>query len=233
MPQRFLRPGITNSDRWNSVSFAAQSFYIRILTLVDDFGQYDARSSVLLGNCFSIWNVTQPKEAFNLAGVEQLLQQLAASRLVELYETNEGKRFLQVSQWQERIREGCKRKWPQNAKVAATCSNLLPSSSPPSPSPSPSPYVDCSKVQEVKTTKLKNNGHFTKPTLDEMIAEGKSISLPQIESEGCWHHYESNGWRVSRSPMKNWKSALRNWKRNFIKFGGCLNGQTQRRGQNI
>jgi hypothetical protein len=138
MPQRFLRPGITNSERWNAVAPSTANFFIRILTLVDDFGQYDARASVLLGNCFSVWNLLHPNDAYDLKRVENELQQLAATQLIELYETKEGKRFLQVSQWQERVREGCKRKWPQNAKVAATCSNLLPPSSPPSPSPTPS-----------------------------------------------------------------------------------------------
>lgn len=54
MPQRFLRSGITNSDRWNAVSFEAQSLYIRILTLVDDFGRFDARIPILHGQCFAL-----------------------------------------------------------------------------------------------------------------------------------------------------------------------------------
>ncbi len=29
-----------------------------------------------------------------------------------------------------------------------------------------------------------------------------------------WDYYESNGWRVGRNPMKDWKAAARRWKRN-------------------
>ncbi len=38
----------------------------------------------------------------------------------------------------------------------------------------------------------------------------------KIESADHFHdHFTSNGWKVSgRSPMKDWQSALRNWKRN-------------------
>lgn len=146
MPQRFLRPGITNSERWNSVPWPAQSFFIRILTLVDDFGQYDARPAVLWGQCFQIWNTTNQNQPIELQQVAQMLQQLAASQLIEIYISDCGKQFLQVSQWQERIRDGCKRKYPINAKlqqVAASCSVLLPPSSPspspPSPTPVPTP----------------------------------------------------------------------------------------------
>jgi hypothetical protein len=137
MPQRFLRPGITTSERWNTVPFECQSFYIRILTLVDDFGCYDGRASVLWGACFPVWNELHPDNPITLQQVAAMSQQLAAENLIEIYES-EGKIVLQVTQWQERVREGSKRKWPKKQKsqqVAASRSVLLP----PSPSPTPSP----------------------------------------------------------------------------------------------
>ena len=27
-------------------------------------------------------------------------------------------------------------------------------------------------------------------------------------------HYEANGWRVGRNPMKDWKAAIRTWQHN-------------------
>lgn len=140
MPQRFLRPGITNSELWNGVSWPAQSLFIRLLTLVDDYGRCDGRTPVILGNCFSMWNSLNPDQCCNLQQVEQMLQQLHKKRLVDVYQS-EGKTVLQISQWQERLREGVKEKWPSKTGVAATCSNLLPSSpsSPPSSPPTPTP----------------------------------------------------------------------------------------------
>jgi len=29
-------------------------------------------------------------------------------------------------------------------------------------------------------------------------------------------HYESNGWKVGRNPMKDWKAAVRTWERNGL-----------------
>lgn len=131
MPQRFLRPGIRTSERWNSVSFAAQSLYVRLLTLVDDYGRYDGRASVLWGECFAVWNEQNPDVSVNLQQVEEMLQQLAAKELIHRYEN--GRKVVQIVQWQERVREGCVSKWPAFGELAATCSDLLLPSPPPSP----------------------------------------------------------------------------------------------------
>lgn len=97
MPQRFLRPGITNSDAWNSVSFEAQSFYIRIITLVDDFGRYDGRIPVLHGQCFALRNDIKPQRTAALRG------ELHESGLIDVYAVD-GKDYLQVAKWSERAR---------------------------------------------------------------------------------------------------------------------------------
>ncbi len=52
-------------------------------------------------------------------------------------------------------------------------------------------------------------------------AEGKHPTLKEVvdflgsETTGTefWDYYESNGWRVGRNPMKDWKAAARRWKR--------------------
>ena len=141
MPQRFLRPGITNSERWNSVSWRAQSLYIRILTLVDDYGRYDGRPSVIHGNCFAVWNEKHPNETVTLLHVMEDLQQLAASQLILMYDVAE-KKVCQILQWQERIRDGTISKWPpfpfSDGKNESCSKLLLPSPSPTS-SPTPSP----------------------------------------------------------------------------------------------
>lgn len=155
MPQRFLRPGITTSDAWNRVPWHCQSFFVRLLTVVDDYGRCDGRPSVLWGQCFAVWNEHNPGEAVDLQQVSGMLQQLAASGLITVYVVD-AKPVIQIEKWQERIRAGVKERWPipsgseKLQQVAASCSNLLPSSpSPPPPSsPPPSPKAvaaSCSK----------------------------------------------------------------------------------------
>lgn len=124
MPQRFLRPGITNSERWNAVSFEAQSLFIRILTLVDDFGRYDARVAIIHGQCFALRNDIKPQRTAALRG------ELHESKLIEVYEVD-GREYLQVAQWQERARSE-KSKFPDKLQVvdistsAAECCGPLP-----------------------------------------------------------------------------------------------------------
>lgn len=75
--------------------------------------------------------------------------------------------------------------------------NLQESSSP-SPSSLPS-----------KATSSKR-GRFTPPTLQEVQAyctERKNTVNP----ERWLAHYEANGWRVGKNPMKDWKAAVRTW----------------------
>ena len=142
MPQRFLRPGIRNSARWNSVSRTAQVLYVGILTLVDDYGQFDGRVSVIHGECFSVWNDFHQDNPQESAATRCALQELAAASMIEIWTNKEGKLVMEVTQWQERVREGAKRKWgirrnPQES--AGIRSAILPPPPPPPPPPSPSP----------------------------------------------------------------------------------------------
>lgn len=149
MPQRFLRPGLRTSKRWNSVSRLAQTVYIGLLTLVDDFGQYDGRASIIWADTCTIWNEQNPHDQVDVAAICCALQQLAATKLIEFYDCSDDKTYVQLTQWQERVREGCRRKWGENGKLAASCSKLLQVAasyapaiaiaSTPTPPPSPTP----------------------------------------------------------------------------------------------
>ena len=52
MPQRFLRPGIRSSKRFNRVTWFEQIFYVRLITLVDDYGRYEADPELLQSEAF-------------------------------------------------------------------------------------------------------------------------------------------------------------------------------------
>ena len=53
---------------------------------------------------------------------------------------------------------------------------------------------------------------FKKPTLDELKEYCLSSSL-SVDYQYFYDYYESNGWRVGKNPMKDWKATLRNWDR--------------------
>lgn len=55
---------------------------------------------------------------------------------------------------------------------------------------------------------------FVKPTPQELIEYFNSKGSNQDQAERFFNHYESNGWKVGRNPMKAWKSAVSNWLKN-------------------
>jgi hypothetical protein len=75
-----------------------------------------------------------------------------------------------------------------------------------------------SKKQETKEnntltgiTKEKNK-IFQKPTLDEIDTYCRE-SENYIDVGRFYDFYESKGWKVGKSPMKDWRAAVRNWAR--------------------
>ena len=54
---------------------------------------------------------------------------------------------------------------------------------------------------------------FTKPTLEEVRSycadRGNNVDPQQFMD-----HYDSNGWKVGKNDMKDWKAAVRTWERN-------------------
>lgn len=84
---------------------------------------------------------------------------------------------------------------------------------------------------------------FIKPSPDDILsyftdyAYKKGITIdPVVESERFYNYYESNGWRVGRNPMRDYKAACRNWLLNNLNktnplppsanpFGDLLGGE--------
>ena len=56
----------------------------------------------------------------------------------------------------------------------------------------------------------KGNGKFHKPTLIEIQEYCQQIDA-KINPVTLFNHYESNGWKVGKNPMIDWKATVRNW----------------------
>ena len=57
---------------------------------------------------------------------------------------------------------------------------------------------------------------FQKPMLQEVLSycvERQNV----VQGTKFFDFYESNGWKVGKNPMKDWKAAVRNWERNAPK----------------
>jgi len=75
------------------------------------------------------------------------------------------------------------------------------------------PSIDKDRIGKVNSESTRAHVRFVKPTLDEVKAycvERKN----QVDPSRFIDYYESNGWRVGKNPMKDWKAAVRSWESN-------------------
>ena len=64
----------------------------------------------------------------------------------------------------------------------------------------------------IEPKKSKTASRFTPPTLDEV----KNYCLERnnnVDAERFIDYYTSNGWKVGKNPMKDWKAAIRTWEK--------------------
>lgn len=76
--------------------------------------------------------------------------------------------------------------------------------------------ADCSfsqtAVSPYSKYKDENSSRFTPPTQEEVFNYMKEKSFPYSkEAETFINFYESKGWLVGKTKMKNWKAAVSNW----------------------
>jgi hypothetical protein len=81
------------------------------------------------------------------------------------------------------------------------------------------------KGKERKEKERKVEHTSIPPSLDELKAyfNLKNYVNPNIEAEAMFNYYESNGWKVGKNPMKNWKAASANWNKNAKNWNGKIN----------
>lgn len=73
------------------------------------------------------------------------------------------------------------------------------------------------KIKE-KELQLEDNSicaspkRFTKPSLEE-VKQYCAERGNKVDAEKWYDYYESNGWRVGKNAMKDWKAAVRTWEK--------------------
>lgn len=77
---------------------------------------------------------------------------------------------------------------------------------------------DREEIEIYTADKPQTRTRFIKPTVEEVAAYCRERGN-NIDPQGFIDHYESNGWKVGKTPMQDWKAAVRTWERNG-KSGG-------------
>lgn len=106
MPTRMLREGILDSRAVNALSEEAELFYRHLMSVVDDFGRVEADIEILRLKCFPRRLDAWPVERLTHAVHETASCQTDDGHpLVTYYEVGP-KRYLQINNFQQRIRAG-------------------------------------------------------------------------------------------------------------------------------
>ena len=72
-------------------------------------------------------------------------------------------------------------------------------------------YTSYSPKESEKTT---TTPCFKKPTIEEIDSYLKEKKITGFTAEKFHAYYESKGWLIGKTPMKNWKAAIVTWKAN-------------------
>ena len=97
------------------------------------------------------------------------------------------------------------------AKVSKSKQNKPYTYTDTNPDPETDPDTD------TDTAPRKSTRAFTRPTLAQ-VTDYITENGYHIDAQRFVDYYDSNGWKVGKNPMKDWKAAVRTWARNS--YGG-------------
>lgn len=205
MPVRLLKSSLRTSERWHRARYFDRCFYISLLNLVDDYGRYEGNPTLLASECFPYGDENGlPVTPLAIDGV---LRSLADKDLIIVYKLD-GKQFIAITRWDERIRSKPKYPAPDDEKCEivwksvngwqppandSKCQQVL--ASPPSPSPSPTPtptpqprQVCASADKQMEARKADFQAKTSFDHLQSAICElyGRPVKVFGISSEE--HH---------------------------------------------
>ena len=80
--------------------------------------------------------------------------------------------------------------------------------------------TSCNEEKEIELEKeidkekevIKPQKRFVKPTIEEVQAYCQERNKG-VDAQRWYDYYSSNGWKVGKNPMKDWKAAVRTWER--------------------
>ena len=98
MPNRILREGIITSERVARLSWPAEVFYRRLMSVVDDFGRYFGRATLIRAACYPL-QIGKVRDS----DIAKWLTEARSAGLVRLYEVA-GTPYLELADFRQQVR---------------------------------------------------------------------------------------------------------------------------------
>jgi len=98
MAERIIRSNILDSDAVNKLTTGGEVFYRRLMSVVDDFGRYDARVQILKANLYPL--------KLNEISDEDIVKWISECKkagLISIYEVD-GKKYILFHKFRQRLR---------------------------------------------------------------------------------------------------------------------------------
>lgn len=106
MPTRMIREGILSSERMARLGWAEEVFYRRLMSVVDDYGRFYAHHSLIRAACYPL-----QLDKVSDSDVGKWLTACVNAALVRVYPAQDGKRYLEIEDFGQRIQS--KSKFPE------------------------------------------------------------------------------------------------------------------------
>ena len=200
MPERILRPGILTSERVNRLDWEQEVFYRRLMSVVDDFGRFDARPSILRAALYPL-----AVERVREANVQRSLAACEAAGLVRLYSSS-GKAFLELADFRQRMRAKTSKYPPPPDNVmhprASACDRMT------MPSEAETEAETEAEASPLPPPPVRKSS----PSLETVRQWAAMDGGTHAQAEAFWNHFEAQNW-LTRSglPITNARAKLKAW----------------------
>lgn len=193
--------------RDNRISITARGILAYMLTMADDWA-------------FSVKGLAAALN-LNKETVVKYIKELQAAGYVEIGDSRSkggqfaGKAWTVYEIPQDHIRENRNTEKPTTATVYGK-TETRENRKTEKPTVKNYQFKELSNIRTIKesnsTTRTRTRERFTPPTLEEVTAYCQERKN-NVDPQRWLGHYQSNGWRVGKNPMKDWKAAVRTWER--------------------
>lgn len=111
MPNRILRDGILTSEPVCSLSWAAEVFYRRLMSVTDDYGRFHGMPMLIRAACYPL-----QLDKVSDADIGKWIAECVNAALVSVYLAEDGKRYIQIEKFGQQVRS--KSKFPPAAEAS-------------------------------------------------------------------------------------------------------------------
>lgn len=203
MPNRIIKETVCTSDTIDQMSWFEECFFCRLWTACDDYGRMDARPAILKAKLFPL------KDRLSLKDIQNALQKMADIGCVRLYECD-SKPYLYLPSWE--VHQQVRAKKSRYPAPGKTCNQMISDASicPRNPIQSESESESLIPPVSPQGGEGRQKCGFSPPSEEEVRAYCQEMGYG-VDPVEFVSWYQSNGWKVGKNPMQDWKAAVRSW----------------------